>query len=92
MSLIKDLVFGEGNYVELRRVIDGHLFYEVMHKAAGCIFTFSVPPEDQVGATFEVNDSPKLYMRWIRKEVERRNKEQEMIEQARKDWAEGKQN
>lgn len=91
MSLIKDLVFGEGNYVELRNVVDGHLFYDVMAKSGHVLFAFSVPPEDQIGATFECQDSPKLFMRWIRKEIERRENEKAMIEQARKDWAEGKQ-
>jgi hypothetical protein len=92
MSLIKDLVFGEGNYVELRNVVDGHLFYDILTKTDHVIYSFSVPPEDQIGATFESRDTPKLFMRWIRKEIARREEEQKMIEQARKDWAEGKQN
>lgn len=91
---IKELVFGNGNYVSLRNVIDGHLFYDLLNDSEqnSLLFTFSVPPEDQIGATFEVQDSPKLFMRWIRKELVRREEEQKMIEQARKDWTDGVQN
>lgn len=92
MSLIKDLIFTEGNFVELRNVVDGCLFYDLMDKENRILLNFPVPPEDQLGATFEVHDSPKLFMRWIRKELERRENERKMIEQARKDWEEGKQN
>lgn len=86
MSLIRDLVFTPFNYVELHSVIDGHLQYNLRNGDGAVIFSFSVPPEDQVGATFYASESPKLFMRWIRKEIERRETERLMIEKAKEDW------
>lgn len=85
MSLIRDLVFTLDNRVELHSVVDGHLQYNVRNHTND-VFSFSVPPEDQIGATFYADDSPKLFMRWIRKEIERRESEQLMIKKAKEDW------
>jgi hypothetical protein len=85
MSL-KNLVFAEGNYVALDRVEDGHLVYNLLDKDRGGLMEFKVPPEDQRGATFHLTDTPKLFMRWIRKEVERQKQEEALLEEARKVW------
>lgn len=83
---VKDLVFGEGNWVRLARVENGHLIYSVLSKLNVPLIEFKVPPEDQLGATFSLIDTPKVFMRWIRKEIERQDAEEKMIAKAREDW------
>ncbi len=83
---IKALVWGEGNYVALERVENGDLVYNVHGPDRGMLIEFKVPHADQLGATFHLTDTPKVFMRWIRKEVLRQDEEQKMIDQARADW------
>jgi hypothetical protein len=86
MSSIKDLVWGEGNYVKLDRVENGCLVYNLLDKDRGPLLEFTVPPQDQLGATFQLTDTPKLFMRWIRKEVERQKQEEARLEEGRIAW------
>lgn len=82
--------------VRLNRVDNGELVYDcVSHTDAdspnfftkSVIFMFTVPKEDQLGATFPLYDTKvTFYMRWIRKEVARLAEEAEMIAQAKRDW------
>jgi hypothetical protein len=88
---LKELIFTEGNQVSLQHIDDGDAVYRLLNKQNAALLDFRVPKEDLRGATFKLWDSPKVFMRWIRKELERQEDEQKMIEQARKDWAEGKQ-
>lgn len=83
---IKHLVFGVGHRADMSAVIDGHLVYELFDGGGKKLLTFSVPPHDQLGATFKIYDTPKVLMRWVRKEVERQIEEQKTIEQAKADW------
>ena len=85
MSL-KDLVFGEGNWVGLVCLDDSSLIYKLFDKTDTELLEFSIPKEDFPGATFKVKDTPKVFMRWIRKEVERQKVEQLQIEEARAAW------
>ncbi len=85
---IKELVWGEGNWVKLGSVEDGHLVYDVLNKQNASLLEFRVPPADQLGATFHLTDTPKVFMRWIRKEIEKQVAEAAHVEEARKLWAE----
>lgn len=82
---LKEIVFGEGMGVSLQRVEDGRLIYNVLNGQNAVVLTFSVPHADQLGATFPLTDSPKMYMRWIRKELERRAEEEKLIEEGRRE-------
>lgn len=88
MSRLKELVFGVDNFVSLRHIDDGDAVYELRTGADGHILlmTFTVPRDDLRGAQFAIRDTPKLFMRWIRKELERRDAESELIKRAREDW------
>ncbi len=84
---IKALVWGEGNYVALERIENGELVYNVHGPDRGTLLEFRVPHADQLGATFHLSDTTKVFMRWIRKAVEKKIEEEQVIEQARIDWA-----
>ena len=86
MSSIKDLVWGEGNYVALDRVENGSLIYNLLDKDRGPLLEFKIPPEDLLGATFHLTDTPRLFMRWIRRELELRKLEEALREDARIAW------
>lgn len=86
---IKDIVFGQGNVVELMGVEDGALVYRAISKGHRPL-EFRIPHEDLRGASFKLHDSPKLFMRWIRKAVLQEEQDLANIEQERKDAAEGK--
>lgn len=93
---LKDLVFTEGNFVTLRKIDDGDAVYWLYSEGAQDSMTrllleFKVPKEDLRGAEFKLHDSPKFFMRWIRKALELKQEEEQMIAQAKKDWEEGKQ-
>lgn len=71
---LKELVFGEGNFVEFARAEDHNLWYEVVipddlvgHEVA---LEFPVPFKDTLGAVFLSQDSPKFFMKWIRQRLE----------------------
>lgn len=83
---IKDLVFTPGHMVHLLRVEDGDLVYMLTNAQNAELLTFPVPAADLRGATFQLTDTPKVFMRWIRRELERRTQAAELIEQARKEW------
>lgn len=83
---IKELVLGEGNVVRLHYVEDGEIHYELVNRQNAVLLSFKIPHEDQLGATFTLYDSPKFFMRWIRKELERQEAEKKMIETAREEW------
>jgi hypothetical protein len=86
MSRLKEIVFGEGNIVSLQRIENGEVVYHVLNKQNATLISFRIPYADQLGATFELIDSPKFFMRWIRKELERRDAEAEFVKQAKEDW------
>lgn len=90
---LKDLIFTEGNSVSLSHLDDGDAVYDLIQATDGHVLnvrllTFTVPREDLRGATFKLHDSPKFFMRWIRKELEHQEEAARILEQARKDWAE----
>lgn len=87
MMSLKDMVFGDGMFVSLEEVRDGHLVYNLVGPP-GIVLTFQVPPEDQLGAVFPLSDTPKTFMRWIRKERERLVEDEKYREEARRKWAE----
>lgn len=86
MMSMKELVFGEGNFVTLERVENGHIIYLLLNEDNTVLLEFKVPPADQLGATFELHDSPKVFMRWIRKELEVQAAEKLRLETARAEW------
>jgi len=86
MMDIKGLVWGEGNYVALDRVENGNLVYNLLDKNRGTLLKFKVPPADKLGATFQLTDTPRLFMRWIRKELETRKQEEVLREEGRIAW------
>jgi hypothetical protein len=86
MMSVKDLVWGEGSYVALDRVENGSLVYNLLDKNRGPLLEFRVPHADQLGATFQLTDTPKLFMRWIRKELERQKQEEALLEEGRIAW------
>lgn len=88
---VKELVYTEGHVVVLSKIDNGDAVYYLMAPPGELLMTFRVPKEDLLGAVFNLTDTPKVFMRWIRKELERQKQEAEMIERAKKDWAEGKQ-
>lgn len=90
---LKELIFTEGNSVALRYLDDGDAVYDLIQATDGYVLnvrllTFRVPREDLRGATFNLHDSPKFFMRWIRKELERQEEAERILKQAQKDWAE----
>ncbi len=58
---------------------DGEALWYVL---SGTFFIFPVPLEETKGATFKVRDKAVFFMRWVRKQLEYWEKEQEMIQQA----------
>ncbi len=86
MRSVKELVFGEGNYVALEFVENGELVYNLFDANAEMLLEFKVPPADQLGATFNLTDSPKMFMRWIRKELEAQAAEKLRLDTARTEW------
>lgn len=87
---LKELVFNPEHYVSLHSIDDGDAIYHVCEFSTmlgeNTLLTFRVPKDDLRGAVFQRQDSPKLFMRWIRKELERKATEDEMIRKAREDW------
>lgn len=86
---IKELVFAPNNEAVLNRIDDGDAIYDLNQSLADGTYTliqFRVPKEDLRGAVFNLRDTPKVFMRWIRKELERQKAEEEMIAKAREDW------
>jgi hypothetical protein len=51
------------------------------------LYSFPIPLHDTAGAVFPAwDDKPLFYMRWIRKEMERRQVEAAEIAKAKEDW------
>lgn len=76
---IKDMLGGD-KVVRFTHYVKGELWY-----ATECGFAFPVPITDVGEATFPATDRAMLYMRYVRKEIDRLKAEQEMIEQARQE-------
>lgn len=81
MSGLLELV--KGNKVRLRKVVNGNLHYALIQLRVNpnCrssfdytmeddSFTFVVPREDTLGATFPVADKSELYMKWIKQALD----------------------
>lgn len=83
---LKDLVFGYGMSVDLKSVDDGHLVYSVTNAMREEVLEFKVPPDDQRGASFALHDTPKFFMRWIRKGLEQQELEKIRLEEGRRAW------
>lgn len=91
---LKELIFTEGNFVTLREIDDGDAVYWLYSEdgpMSQLLLQFKVPKEDLRGAVFKLHDSPKFFMRWIRKAVQQKEEQEKLIAQAKKDWEEGKQ-
>jgi hypothetical protein len=75
-------------HVTLFAVVNGDLWYTACSlDASDKGFRFSVPKEDQLGATFETFDTKVIYyMRWIRKALAAIEEEKKMIDQAKEEW------
>lgn len=86
MRSLKELVFGDGNCVALEYVENGELVYNLFDENAEMLLEFRVPPADQLGATFHLTDSPKMFMRWIRRELELKKLDEALREDARIAW------
>ncbi len=82
---LKEIIFGGTMTISLQRVEDGKLIYDVLNRQNAVVLTFAVPHADQLGATFPLTDSTRMYMRWIRKELERRAEEEKLIEEGRRE-------
>lgn len=84
-----------GVRVEFDWCLDGCLWYTLITcDASGHTeqFRFRIPLEDVAGGVFPARDHDyKMYMRWIRKELELNKAEAEMIAKARADWEAGEQ-
>lgn len=76
---IKEMLAGDKT-VCFTHYVKGELWY-----ATECGFAFPVPISDVGEATFPAKDRAMLYMRYVRKEIDRLKAEQEMIEQARQE-------
>ncbi|HEY6019811.1 MAG TPA: hypothetical protein VIY48_07870, partial [Candidatus Paceibacterota bacterium] len=62
----------EAAWAELEEVSHGYLWYNLYRKHEDvAVFRFRIPFADTAGGTFMASeDNPKIFQRWIRKELE----------------------
>ena len=87
---LKDLVFNPDHAVFLTEVENGDLCYILINDDTDDeLLKFRVPKEDLLGATFPACDTPKVFMRWIRKALADKEALDVQIAQAKANAAAG---
>lgn len=69
---LKEEIVGEDKRVRFVYLLNGNLWYRTNSG-----FEFPVPVEDTAGAKFLPEDRAMVFMRWIRKHIERLKQEEE---------------